>query len=403
MGFDIRPCASNDELRRAFVIGHYFTGDPSDEDFARFASLLPHDRMFAAWDGDVAAGGAGSFPFALSAPGGRAVPAAGVTIVGVLPTHRRRGVLTALMRAQLDDVRRRGEPIACLWASETTIYGRFGYGIASWTAEIDLSRDHTAFVDGPARGRPRLVDAGTALATFPGIYDRVLAERPGLFTRRPEWWERRRLADPVHRRGGGGPQYRVLFEDGGEPVGYALYRVHQALAHGLTTGSLAVIEAMGVDPAATRAVWRYLLDVDWVARIRADNLPIDHPLLLLTAQPRHLGARVVDALWVRLVDVGAALSARGYADGTPVVFEVDDAFCPWNTGRWRLADGRCARTDDPADLAVPVAALGAAWLGGHSFRRLADAGRVTELRPGALARADRVFAAERAPWCAEVF
>ena len=402
MDVTVAACRSVDELRRAMVISRYF-GNVADEERAeQFARNLPVDRMLAAWEGEEVVGGGGAFPFELSVPGGRRVRAGGVTVVGVLPTHRRRGVLTALMRAQLDDLRGRGEPVAFLWASEGTIYGRFGYGMASLQVQIAIARERTAFA-APAEpyGRTRLVSREEALAAFPPVWERVCEQRPGMFARTETWWAERAL--PEKPRFGGPDHQRVLLEVDGAPEAYAVYQVHPAWEHGSTSGHVEVLEALGVTPAATRALWRYLLDLDWTAQIRADKLPVDHPLFLLVAEPRRLQAEVGDCLWVRLVDVGEALSARGYADGAELVFDVRDAFCPWNEGRWRLADGRAERTDAAPALALDAAALGSVYLGGFSFRELADALRVEELEPGAIARADAVFRADRAPWCPEIF
>jgi predicted acetyltransferase len=170
-------------------------------------------------------------------------------------------------------------------------------------------------------------------------------------------------------------------------------------------GTLTIVEAVGATPLATRLVWRFLLDLDLMERIEASLLPVDHPLLLLLAEPRRLRVQVTDAVWVRLVDVEAALSARGYAGGGAITLEVEDAFCPWNAGRFRLdgGSGRAARTDAPAELRLGVAALGSVYLGGFSFQRLVDAGRIEERAPGAALRADALFRAERAPWCPEIF
>lgn len=404
MSVVIHRCTGVEELRQALVIGHYFGADNLLEDAARLATVLPVERMHGAWEDGRAVGGAGAYPVELSLPGGRSVASAGVTVVGVAPTHRRRGILTAMMRAQLDDVQARGEAVAWLWASEGPIYGRFGYGLASVSAEIDLVRERTAFADlRPVWGRARAIDQDEALARIPPLYDRVRAQHAGMVGRSRAWWEVRRLSDHPMRRGNAGPLQRVLIEREGEAVGYALYRIRQQIEHHVTAGSLIVVEAMGIDPEAIRTAWRFLLDMDWVARIRADCLPVDHPLQLLLAEPRRLEMRLADGVWVRLVDVAAALSARAYGTDEALVIEVVDAFCPWNSGRFRLADGRARRTDQAAELQLAVDALGSAYLGGFSFHRLHEAGRVQERVPGALARADRLFRTERAPWCPEVF
>jgi predicted acetyltransferase len=401
---DVRACASPEEQRRAFVIWHYFGDEPSDEDLERFAPLLPPERMLAAWEGEEIVGGAGGFAFDVSVPGGRRIPACGTTVVGVLPTHRRRGVLTALMRAHLDAAHERGEPVAYLWASEATIYGRFGYGLGALAGTIDLPRERTAFaLPVEPYGRTRIVSLEQALDAFPQVYDRVFEQRPGMFARNRDWWELRVLADRPERRGGAGAQVRVLLEVDGRPEGYAVYRMRQSFDGGSTTGSLLVVEAMGATPAATRAIWRFLLDVDWTARIEAGRLPVDHPLWLLLAEARRMQFRVGDSLWVRLVDVGAALTARGYAGDGEVVLDVRDPFCPWNEGRWRVAAAGTERTEAPADLALDVTALGCAYLGGFTFEELAQALRVEELAVDAVARADALFRTDRAPWCPEIF
>lgn len=384
-------------------IFHFFGLAPTEEAERRFAPVLQGDRMLAAFEGSSVVAGAGAFPLTLTVPGGR-VAAAGVTLVGVLPTHRRRGLLRRLMRAQLDAALERGEPIAALWASEAAIYGRFGYGVASFDGQIELPRSRSAFALPFERtGRARLVGLDEALELVPPLYERVAAETAGMFARTRAWWEERVLADPEWRRGGGGEMVRVVLELGGEPAAYALYRLHASFAYGSSTGKTAVIEAMGVSPAATREIWRYLLDVDWMERLEASHLPVDHPLLLLLAEPRRARFTLADALWVRLVDVAGALGARGYAAGEPVVIAVRDTFCEWNAGRWRLADGRAERSDEAADLELDVDALGSVYLGGFTFAQLARAGRVEERVPGALAAADRVFRSDRAPWCAEIF
>jgi predicted acetyltransferase len=345
-------------------------------------------------------GGAGAFELDLTIPGAR-VRAAGPTVVGVLPTHRRRGVLRELMRVQLDDVHARGEPVAVLWASEGGIYGRFGYGLASICADAELRRPHTRFaraVDWP--GSTRLVAVDEALALFPQVYESVAAETPGMFVRSPEWWEQRTLADSEWRREGGGELAFAVLELDGKPEAYAVYRLNFSYTDGVPTGKTVVIEAMGGTPAATAAVWRYLLDIDWMETVEAGLLPIDHPLHLLLLEQNRMRFRVGDGLWVRPVDVGAALAARSYSGDGELVLEVSDAFCPWNEGRHAL-DG--STTKAAADLRLSVDALGSVYLGGFTFSDLARAGRVEEAKEGAVARADALFRTDRKPWCPEIF
>ena len=172
---------------------------------------------------------------------------------------------------------------------------------------------------------------------------------------------------------------------------------------GVSAGFVNVLESMGVTPVAEREVWRFLLGIDWMASIRAGLLPIDHPLFFLLAEPRRMRFRVRDGLWVRLVDLGTALSTRSYAAEGAVVFDVADAFCPWNAGLWKLEGGKAGRTGEEADMRLDISALGSVYLGGFTFAQLARAGRLAELREGAIGRADTLFRAARAPWCPEVF
>ena len=406
MAWEVRPTRDLEEFRGAVgSIGHYFGGWPADEEAAeRFEANLPRDRMWAAFDGDRIVGGAGDFPFELTVPGGT-VRGAGVTVVGVLPTHRRRGVLTAMMRAQLDAVRERGEPVAALWASEEVIYRRFGYGLASLSCEIGVPTGYSALREPrDERARTRLVPLAEAKDVVAPIYDRIRAQTPGMFARTDTWWETRPLADPPERRGGGGEKNAVVVEIDGEPRGYALYRIHLKFETGTASGHVDVAEALAEGPLATRELWRVLLDLDWKAELKASLLPIDHPLLHQLAYPRRMKMRVGDGLWVRLVDVGAALSARAYGGDGAVVLEVTDAFLPENAGRWRVADGHAARTDDEPDLALDVGELGAVYLGGFDFAQLVRAGTVRELTQGAAARADEIFhTGVPKPWCPEIF
>lgn len=404
MAIEVSPCSSVEDLSAALnPIMHYFGGGFTEQDSKRWSRTIELSRMQAAREDGAVIGGAGSFAFDIGVPGGT-VPAAGVTVVGVLPTHRRRGVLTAMMRAQLDDIHRRGESIAYLWASEETIYRRFGYGMASLCGEVEIPKEANAF-ERPftSRGLVRMVGEEEALEPFSLIHERVRQETPGMFSRTADWWKVRTLADSERKRGGGGVLNRVLLTVDGEPEGYALYRMHQNMESGSSTGFLNVIEAVGSTLDATREIWRFLLDVDWIARVKANLLPVDHPLLFLMARPRQMKLRLIDALWVRLVDVQKALAARTIAPGEPVVLDVKDTFCPWNEGRYRIASGGIERTQAAPDLAIEVNVLGSVYLGGFSFTQLMRAGLVAELKSGAAARSDTLFPRDRAPWCPEIF
>ena len=333
-----RPCISADEMPAALApIWHYFgQNPPSDDGVKHFRRVLPHERVYSVSTARRSSPVRGRFRSISMVPGGQ-VKAAGVTVTGVLPTHRRRGYLRAVQRVLIDDARARGEPVAVLWATEDTIYGRFGYGMASMAAEIDVPRDRTApFVHNSIRADTRLVPLEEAETLVAPIYERVALVTPGMYLRTSAWWQDRVLNDMEWKRRGGGFMQCAVLETGGKPAAYALYRINSVFERGVQTGNIFVVEAMGDTPEATNAIWRFLLDIDWLARVKAHLLPLDHPLLLSLADPRRLNFLVREGLWIRPIDVGAAFSARGYATDDAIVVDVADEFCPWNAGRWRI-------------------------------------------------------------------
>jgi predicted acetyltransferase len=390
-----------DELRAVlFAVYSAFGEELKDEDFERDRRVMPLDRVLAAWEGDAPVGVTASWPFELTVPGG-AVPAAGVTWVGVLPSHRRQGVLTELMRRQLADVHARGEPVAILWASEAPIYGRFGYGVAAPELAIDGERSAFRLRGGPsAPGRVRLLTAEQAAELLPPLYERHRRDRPGLVSRSEAWWREFVLADPEHWRDGAGPKSFALLELDGEPAGYALYRVKSNWDEGTPKGELRVVDAFATSPDATAELWRFLFGVDLVARVK--HYRADPALLLMVEDLRRLHPTLYDGLWLRLVDVEAALRGRSFRDGAPVVLEVEDALLEHNRGRW-LVGAEPGRTDAEPEVALDAADLASAYLGAFSFEQLAAAGRARELRDGGLARASALFATPLPPFCPEGF
>ena len=392
-----------DELGTVLATTHAAFGDEMrDDDLDRQRPSMPPDRVLAAWDDGRPVGTAASWPFELTIPGGIA-RAAGVTWCAVLPSHRRRGVLSELMRRQLDDVHERGEPLAILWASEAPIYGRFGYGIATLETNIDAERGAFSLRDDPGpRGSVRLVTVEEAAEAFPPIYESVRTERPGLVSRTDPWWRLLMLGDPEHWRDGAGPKFFALLEVDGTPVGYALYRIASKWDQGAPRGELRITEALATTPESTAEIWRYLFGIDLVARVKASRLDPSWSLFLMVANARLLHVTIHEGLWLRLVDLDAALRARGYSAGEEAVLEVEDELLPRNAGRWRVGP-QPGRTDDDADVALDVADLASAYLGAFTFERLAAAGRARELRPGGLARATALFATPIPPWCPEGF
>ncbi|MFE0731525.1 GNAT family N-acetyltransferase [Streptomyces antibioticus] len=366
-------------------------------------ALTPCGRSVGVWDGERIVGTAGAFDFRLTVPGGASVPAAGVTMVSVSATHRRRGLLTAMMRRQLDDVRAWGEPLAVLTASEPMIYGRFGYGTATFGlhAEIDTSRVRLSVPEGTDGVALRYADPVEELAACEAVYARTVAGRPGMLARRPGWEGLGVLEAAVERDGASALQC-VVAERDGEVTGYARFRVRPEWTDTGHNGRVLLRDLAGVDPVTEAALWRFLFGIDLTTSLTLRGRPLDEAWQHLVSDVRRCQLRVRDSLHVRLVEVGAALEARTYQAPVDVVVEVEDAFCPWNEGRWRLAgDSRgavCARTADAPDLALSVRELGSAYLGGVSLTALAAAGRVRELRPGALAAAAVGFGSATAPW-----
>ena len=401
MAVEIRNPSEN-ELRKAMkAVEAAFGEEQKEEDLDRHQKAMGRDRFFVAYDGAVPVGTTASLDFALTVPGGE-LAAGGVTWVGVLPSHRRRGILTQMMKRQLEDLHERGEPLAILWASEAAIYGRFGYGISAPTVQLDADRSRFALRDDPGPcGAVRLIDREEAATLLPPVYDAVRRHVPGFTSRSALLWDLYRLADPEHWRQGAGPKFYAVLEFDGEPVGYALYRIKLDWQEGFAKSQVRVLETCATSAAAEPELWRFLFGIDLVVRIQGRHDP-GSPLFLMVVDARSLMLRVTEGLWLRIIDLGAALTGRSYATDDSVVVEVRDELCPWNAGRWRIGrDGR--RTGDDAELELDIADLASAYLGAFDFGRLAAAQRIRELKPGALQRASDLFRTSRPPYCAEDF
>ena len=383
-----------------------FGGDVRDEDRERFGRLFEPERSLAVVDRGSIVGTTAIYTRNLTVPGGPR-PAACVTMVTIAPTHRRRGLLTELMRRQLTDLHEREqEPVAALWASQAPIYGRFGYGSAARDVTVTGTKDKMRLrPEVPlGSGRIELVPLERARAAFDGVYGAVAPGTPGLLSRDERWWDRLLFDGETVREGAGSRRHALHTEEDGSVTGYATYRLRHAPGD---NGGVEVGEVFGTTPAAYAALWRFLAGIDLFPTVRRWHAPADDPLDAMVLDSRAVSRDVQDSLWIRLVDVERALATRTYAAALDVVLEVTDAFCPWNAGRVRLSgDGSgaaCARTSDPADLTLSSTELGAAYLGGPRLAALAAAGLVTEHTPGALAAASRAFAGDREPWCPEVF
>jgi predicted acetyltransferase len=390
--------------------------------------VFEFDRSIAAFDGDAIVGTTAAYSFQLTVPGG-ITGAAGVTFVAVLPSHRRRGILSAMMRHQLADIAARGEAVAALYASEPGIYGRYGYGCASWQLSLTIRRGEGALspavTGGTGSGGAGAGGAGTGhgpvrlraappdelRAELAKVYDAAVPRRPGMMARDERWWQNT-LDDREFQRRGMSARKCLLAGDDAGPRGYALYRTKPDWDDdGLPYGALSVRELIAADAEAAAALWTDLLTRDLIGEVAARGRPVDDPLLDMLADRRRARPYLTDGLWVRLIDVGAALRQRRYSCPADLVIEVIDDLLPANAGRWRLqcpgpADGgtpSCERTGAAADIVLPVAALGAGYLGGTRLGSLAAGGLVTERREGAVARLSAAMYSDPAPWCPSMF
>jgi predicted acetyltransferase len=404
MDLQIRSCAP-EELGPFLETTEAAFGEESHaEESENFHRIIEADRCIYMADGDAMVGTAGAFTFSLSVPGGD-VPTAGVTLVGVLPSHRRKGILTKLMHHQIADIHARREPLAALWASEGTIYGRYGYAVASLQGGTDIERDRATFRDDPgAVGDVRLVRAEEAPKLFDPIYEQVRRTRPGMYSRSDDFWSVHTLNDNPQHRHGAGPLFCALHQSSGRPDAYAFYRVSHDW-DGSPASRLIVREALGIDTQPTREIWRFLFGIDLIERVQARSLPIDHPLHLMLREPRRLRQTIGDALWLRIVDVEAALAARSFAAADRVVISVEDPLCPWNAGPWLVdttgAKASITRTEEAAEVTLTESDLASVYLGGFTLAQLARAGRVES--SDALERFDAMLHTNIAPYCSGTF
>jgi predicted acetyltransferase len=370
--------------------GFGFHHDPVDIDDLR--PLFEPGRYLLATedgpDGEEIIGVAGSYSFAVTLPGGTVFPTQGVTWVSVPATHRRRGVLRAMMTAQLTGFAEEGVALSLLTASDAAIYGRYGYGPASQERTVEVDRRYARFrTDAPDPGGVRYAEPDRARAHAPEVHRRWAAATPGAVARDGRWWDAA-FHDRERHRGGGSALFHLV-----HPDGYASYRVHPG-------DVCKVVDLFAATAGAHAALWRVLLGLDLVSTVRTFACPLDDPLPLLLEDPRlvrTVGLR--DGVWARVVDVPATLAARRYAVEVDAVLEVADPLLAAG-GRFRLRGGpdgaECAPTTRPAQARTDIAALGSVVFGAHRWRTLAAAGRVDAAGP-VPGRLDAAFAPERDP------
>ena len=397
------------EFRSAIARGFQEPTRPELLDFDR--QFFEYKRNFGFKVGRRWVATCGAFSRRLSVPGGADVPVAAVTVVTVHPPFRRRGLLTAMMRHQLEEIAGRGEPLAALWASESLIYGRYGYGPAVSRAVLSGTSRRLGFLPGVrTSGSVDEVSREHFLEVAPGLHASMCTDRPGSMARDRNAWEFAVFDKEFARDGASELRYLLHYDDSGDADGYATYRFKEK--GGLDPeGEVRVREVWAQDPGAHAGLWRYLLDLDLARTFHLWMAPVDEPLRHLVADARAVRTSIIDSLYVRVVDVVGALTARKYAAAVDLVIEIDDPVLPANTGRYRIVtdgtpEGSSAEvsrvTSDP-DISLGVLELGTAYLGGVPLVDLHRVGRVAEHTPGAVAAASAAFGWHRAPWCPDMF
>lgn len=370
---------------------------PDDKRWDSVKARWETGRVFGGFVDDMLSGSAMSFPSTLAVPGGQAIPAACVSGVGVRADQTRRGLLTALMRAQLADLYDRGEVAAMLHASEAGIYGRFGYGVATRGKRLSLYRAHARIrPEVPSSGSVRIVDSDNVPKQLPQIYERMGLHRPGMIDRPPAWWDYlstvEHVVTAVHTSGDG-------VDDG-----YVQYRAKSSdfrFEDGKTT--VYVLDFEVASPEAWAGLWRFLLSLDLADELLLSDRPLDERVELLLVDGRACWMKgTSDDLWLRLVDVPAALAARSYGDAPPVVLEVRDTFLPENSGNYQISSEGATRTSHAAQLSMDADTLAALYLGDTAVSTMASVGRVT-VAEHSLKRADLLFATTDVPWCGTNF
>ncbi len=349
----------------------------------------------------------GAYSRRMAVPGGE-VPVAAVTFVTVNPGYRRRGLLRQMMTHQLADIAARGtEPVALLWASESAIYGRFGYGPTTPRLKLSGSTRELQFLSTVDLGGGSVgeVERDTYLQIAPTLQQQLLPDRPGALARSAAWWTVA-LHDPEPWRDGASELRFVLhFDRSGEPDGYLAFRVKDS---GVEPGAeVRVVDVDGATPAAYAALWRFVLDLDLVRSFTRSAAPLDDPLRYLVSDQRAVTTEIADGTFARLVDVRRALTARRYAADLDVVIQVEDPLLDHNNATLRLQAGpegaSVTRARRKPDLVLNVRELASIYLGGTPLSTLHRAGLVTEQRPGAVRATSAAFTWSPLPFCPDFF
>jgi predicted acetyltransferase len=404
----IRPVT--DEEFPAFVQGFMdgFGNDvPWDGFVEAIRSTLPAERTLAAFDGDEIVGTFGGYDFVLSVPGGT-VPMEGTTVVTVFPTHRRMGLMRMMMAKHLENAANAGYPVAGLWASESDIYRRFGFGVATHGNEIEMDGSNIHFSNQVPKGMVSRLSLDEAKTVLPPIYAGVFAKTPGMVQRSDAWWNNEVLVDGDWMKRGRSAKRIVVYNGADGPDGYAIYR--QKGGHtrdGHANGSVDVSEVVAATPEADVSLWSYLAHIDGFPKVKYWAMPLDSSLALMVTEPRRVHTvRQSDALWVRILDVEAALSGRTYERDGSFVFRVVDPFRQKTERGYELSVsngvGTCKQSGKDPVFEIDVDVLGALYLGGANALLYAEAGRIRGA-DAAVVTLHGVFRTHLQPWCPEIF
>jgi predicted acetyltransferase len=393
------------------AISRGFQEQPREEMVDLDRELFDNKRMFGFKVGRRWVSTCGDFERRLTVPGGADVATAAVTVVTVHPPYRRRGLLTAMMEHQLEQVAKRGEPLAALWASESLIYGRFGYGPATTRAVLRGTNRRLSFLPGVSpSGSVDEVTREQFLAVAPSLHDSMRPDRPGTMVRDKDVWEFAVFDKEFARRGSSEIRYVLHYDGAGDADGFATYRFKDG-GEAEPEGEVRIKEVWAEDPGAYASLWRYLLDLDLARTFHLWSAPPDEPLRHLVTDARAVSTMITDNLYLRVVDVASALAARKYAAGVDLVIEIADPILPQNSGRYRfVTDGdpqgssaEVSRVTSTPDISMGILELGTVYLGGVRLADLHRARRVTEHTPGAVAAASTAFGWHRAPYCPDMF
>ncbi|MDP6666428.1 MAG: GNAT family N-acetyltransferase [Dehalococcoidia bacterium] len=384
---------------------HY---EPSDERREIDEKAITPEMTIVAFDDGAIVGTSAAQPFESALPGGALVKNAGVTAIMVTATHRRRGILREMMGRLLRQEREKGQPVSSLWASESIIYGRYGFGMSIQHENYLIDTRQAAFKHVPEiPGNIRFVDREEARKVMPVAWDAAVQSRVGIPRRSDVFWDGAILAFGEASRGWSKP-FIVIYEEDGKPLGYARYQVKELHVFGEQVhGLINADDVIHSSPASHAALWNHLLNIDLYDTLSTWRSPADDSLPWMLVDPRQLERKPYDAVWYRLLDVAEALAARTYLAEGSLVIEVEDAFIPEYGGRFELTGGpdgaKCVATKKSPDITLPTTSLAAIYLGGAKLMDLDRAGCVEENTEGSIALADAMFATTRAPWCPLMF